>query len=103
MLPPQGSCELDQRCFKFVVIPRPHFLRTAESHNEIGDASQMMTKRVVRGLAGVCNACKFDDLGKNSIDDCLSIESFATPSAGEITPLHQSPCGVADLAEWAFI
>src|SRR5437879_2361032 len=103
MLPPQGSRKLDQRRFKFVIIPRPHFFRTADSRKEIADAAQMMTNRVVSDIAGGCHTCKFDDLRKYSIDVCLSIEFFAPPSAREIPPLRQCPSGVADLAEWSVI
>ena len=96
MLPAQGSRELDQRRFTFVVI-------AVHSRNEIGDAAQMMTNRMVRDLARGCHACKLDDLRKDSIDGCVSIECAAPPFAGEVSPLRQGPSGIADLVERAVV
>src|SRR5258706_8941912 len=101
MLPPQSFCKLDQRCFKFVIISRPHFFRSAHSSNEIGDASQMNSNRMVCDGARGCHTCELNDLGKYAIDSRVSIEFFSAPSTREIPPLQQCPSGIPDLAEWS--
>src|ERR1700733_7199126 len=103
MLPSQSSCELDQRCFEFIIIPGSHFFRSTHSRKEIRDAAQMLAKRVIGDGARGGHTCKFSSFRKYSIDVCVSIEFFAAPFAWEIPPLHECPSGAPDLAERAVI